>query len=206
MRIRQAFKRKRVVAGTMITAARIKAFRKFSGLTQADLADQWGVSVRTLSRWERGEGRPAEWMRRELARSVPPLEWPTAPAFKAMVENYPRPALLWDSNLKVLASEKHHFRWAARAGVELIGTDWHKHLSEWVRDMLSDNGGFSSLIRNGMMCIRGTYPDDPPGLVGEGFVDCTVIRIPDYGAICTVILREPHADEDRTPLRPYFAD
>lgn len=187
------------------TGGRIRAFRKRARLTQESLADLWGVSVRTISRWERNEGRPEEWMRREMAKAVPPTEWPTAPTLKILVESYPRPALLWDSNMRILASEQHHFRWAAQAGVDLIGANWHNHLSEWVLDMLSDNGGFSRMLKEGLMCIRGTYPDDPPGVVGTGFVDCTVMRIPDYGPLCTVILREPTDNDELTTLQPFFA-
>jgi DNA-binding XRE family transcriptional regulator len=190
----------------MNSAARIRAFRKSGNLTQNDLAELWGVTVRSISRWERGEGRPAEWMRREMSKSVPMLAWPTAPALKAMVENYSRSALLCDSNLKVHAAQSNFFRWGAREGVDIIGADWHHHLSESVLGMLTDNGGFSSLVREGVMCIRGTYSDDPAGVVEGGYVDCSIVRIPDYGALCTVIVRERLPGESLTPLTPYFAD
>jgi len=46
----------------------IKALRTKMKLTQKQLADTLGVDTGTVSRWERGEKRPSQLARRQLAR------------------------------------------------------------------------------------------------------------------------------------------
>ena len=41
-----------------VTGAAIKALREKKGLTQRDLAEQIGVSDKTISKWETGKGLP----------------------------------------------------------------------------------------------------------------------------------------------------
>ncbi len=47
---------------------RVKALREKRKLTQAELANQLGVVVSTVSRWERGIGRPRGLAKKELDR------------------------------------------------------------------------------------------------------------------------------------------
>lgn len=38
---------------------KLKKFRKEFGLTQRELADFWGITERTLQKWEKGDGSPS---------------------------------------------------------------------------------------------------------------------------------------------------
>lgn len=40
--------------GKFMTPDQFKATRKRLGFTQAELAEEWGVHVQTISKWERG--------------------------------------------------------------------------------------------------------------------------------------------------------
>jgi transcriptional regulator with XRE-family HTH domain len=51
-------------------ANRVKALRSSVGLTQEELARLLGVSLRTLSRWEKGETTPTLRNARRLARRL----------------------------------------------------------------------------------------------------------------------------------------
>lgn len=56
--------RRRLLAG-----ARLRRYRMARGLTQAQLADQLGVSDRLVSGWERGESLPGLWPAFHLAQA-----------------------------------------------------------------------------------------------------------------------------------------
>lgn len=47
---------------------KVKALRRKKGWAQEDLAREIGVSLSTIQRWERQDGRPSRLARRELAR------------------------------------------------------------------------------------------------------------------------------------------
>lgn len=52
----------------MSIADRIKAAREKLGLTQEQAAPQWGVNVRTLQGWERGQHEPRGFARTQLEK------------------------------------------------------------------------------------------------------------------------------------------
>ena len=72
----------------------IRSYRERHGLSQVQLADVIGVSQRTVSRWERGEGRPGP----ELQRRLRDIGWRQSSALlrglKASVLQCPTPRAL----------------------------------------------------------------------------------------------------------------
>lgn len=78
--------------------AQLRAFRKHYSITQEQLAERWGVSTKTIVRWEAGQGAPQLWMQRELATIVPP---PPDAAILALVQSSREHLMLFD--------DKHRF-------------------------------------------------------------------------------------------------
>ncbi|MEZ5922851.1 MAG: helix-turn-helix transcriptional regulator [Hyphomicrobiaceae bacterium] len=78
--------------------AQLCAFRKHHSITQEQLAERWGVSTKTIVRWEAGQGLPQPWMQREVAATIPP---PPDAAILAFVQSSPEHLMLFD--------EKHRF-------------------------------------------------------------------------------------------------
>lgn len=195
----------------MNTANRLRRFRTLRDITQEDLAVRWGVSVRTIARWERGEGRPAEWMRRELAAVENPLDWPNVSVLSHLIQNHNGPGMILDSTLKVVAGTSVHKRWMRQVyGLDIEGIDWHKYTGQEALDMFEHFGGVPYMIKNGLMCIRGFY-SDPGGVDGTEmpklqFVDLTIVRIPDYGNLCVSVSRDPRPDEPHEFITPHFLD
>jgi DNA-binding XRE family transcriptional regulator len=195
----------------MTQAARVTAFRHGANLTQEALAEKWGVSVRSINRWEHGEGRPAEWMQREIAAAENPLHWPTAAMLKDLIENRPGPAMIYDPGMQVLSCSRMHSAWMHNVyGIDAVGVNWHRYMAESCMEMMERGGGMKSMVRHGLKNIRGVY-QDPGGqsdtfIPPELFVDLTIVRIPDYGALCVCVSREPKPDEKLTPFQPYFLD
>ena len=192
-------------------ARRLKAFRHTQALTQENLAELWGVSNRTIARWERGEGRPQQWMRREIAKVESPIEWPTARLLCELIERRASPAMIYDTGLKVLAVSAMHDAWMhATYGITAVGVDWRRYMSEACHEMVAAGGGVDYMVHHGLMCMRGTY-NDPRGVDGtfvphQMYIDLTVVRIPDYGSLCVTVAREPDPGEALVPLAPYFMD
>lgn len=54
----------------MITAERLREFRKRAGLNQADLAEKLGVDTSLISRWEKGEREPSTQQVVDLSRVI----------------------------------------------------------------------------------------------------------------------------------------
>jgi len=50
--------------------AKIKQYRKFSGLSQAALGDAVGVSKAAVSQWENGESSPRPHLQIEIAKAL----------------------------------------------------------------------------------------------------------------------------------------
>lgn len=192
-------------------AGRLKAYRAKLGLTQEALALRWSVSSRSIARWERGEGRPTEWMRQEIAAIENPLEWPSMSVIRDLIENRNTPGMLLTEKLVVLTATPVHKRWVQEVhGVDIAGVDWHRFTSDSALAMFEQGGGMPHMIRNGLMCIRGFYRD--PGGSADGdipeemYIDLTVLRIPDYGNVCLAVSRQPTPSDRLEPLRPYFMD
>ncbi len=62
-------------------AVSVRSLRARLGWSQERLGRELGVSLSTISRWERGEGEPspmAEKLLRELSRQAEPAAWPSA--------------------------------------------------------------------------------------------------------------------------------
>lgn len=195
----------------MFSASRLRAYRARQGITQEELALQWGVSSRTITRWERGEGRPAEWMRREMAAGESPITWPNMSVLTHLIRNYNGPGMILDNALTVVTGTSVHKRWMHQThGLDIEGVNWHNYTSQDALDMFARHGGITNMIKNGLMCIRGFY-SDPGGIDGTEmpklhYVDLTVLRIPDYGELCVSVSREPNANEPRDFITPYFMD
>lgn len=190
---------------------RVKRFRRVNGLTQEMLAERWGVTVRSVGRWERGEGRPAEWMRREMNLVGSPLEWPSTAALRQLVERQVGPAMIFDVDFKVLVASEFHRNWGLKTyGVDFIGADWNRYLADHAKQLIERHGSLRRMIHNGLMCMRGIY-QDPGGSPGgdiplQLFADFTVVRVPDFGAISIAVGRPARADDNQNLFAPYFMD
>jgi len=55
---KQHEQKRRHATGSGPIAARIRAKRKRAGLSQSQAAEMWGISKRTLEKWEQGESHP----------------------------------------------------------------------------------------------------------------------------------------------------
>ena len=60
---------------------KIKELRKKRGLAQEDMAQEIGVSLSTIQRWERQGGKPSRLARRELKKAFKEagIEWSETP-------------------------------------------------------------------------------------------------------------------------------
>jgi DNA-binding XRE family transcriptional regulator len=200
-----------MAGGSMRIENRMKRFRREKGFTQEKLAAHWGVTVRSIGRWERGEGRPPEWMRREMTLAANPLEWPALGALRALVESQNGPAMMFDDKLKVLAASQFHRDWGLKHyGIDVVGVDWTRYMDAHALNVLDEQGGYMRMIQNGLMCMRGIYRD--PGGSQDGgiplqlYADMTVVRVPDYGAISIAVGHPARADDDQDLFAPHYLD
>jgi DNA-binding XRE family transcriptional regulator len=193
-----------------MTAQTIRRYRDTVGFSQERLAEAWGVSPKTIQRWEKGFGRPPEWIRKTLRAHILP-ENLAAKMLRTLVEERLRPAQIYDDTFKVLTMAKPHEALVRdHYKVDVIGKDWRKYANPAVMAMFDDNGGMRRMIKNGLMAMTGLYHDpigdDATIIKREMYLEVTVHHIPDYGPLCVVMENNPPEHDDITPLMPFFMD
>ncbi|WP_392839740.1 helix-turn-helix domain-containing protein [Streptomyces sp. LN500] len=100
----------------MITSSRITTARKRRGLTLAELSTRVGVSVQSLSNYERGRTEPTP---DTLARLAAALDFPESFFFQPDLEPVPLEAVSFRARSKLAAGPRDAALWASRLALEL---------------------------------------------------------------------------------------
>ncbi|MGX5188312.1 helix-turn-helix domain-containing protein [Streptomyces avermitilis] len=102
----------------MITSSRITTARKRRGLTLAELSTRVGVSVQSLSNYERGRTEPTP---DTLARLAKALRFPESFFSQPDLEPIPLEAVSFRARSKLAAGPRDAALWASRLALELHG-------------------------------------------------------------------------------------
>jgi DNA-binding XRE family transcriptional regulator len=127
----------------------IKRYRFQRGLTQEQLADEWGVAVRSIRRYEAGEAIPATWLEsiKKTLRPVDVRQLDALGAYKVLVETNALPCTLYDANLYLVAASKPALAlWVQPPGRQLIGQHMGEAASPEAVNALARLGGVNVLM------------------------------------------------------------
>ena len=115
--------------------ARLRSLRRLRELKQAVVADWAGVTQATVSRWERGEIRPATNLAQQLLdRLAGPAEALPDGPLRRLVEGSPLPVhLVVDTDHRLLAASPAREREWGRPAAELLGRPLWRHASREIR-------------------------------------------------------------------------
>ena len=134
----------------------VRRYRLRHGLTQARLGVVFGVSQRTVSRWERGEDRPGL----ELQRKLRDLGW-EAPgsvltSLKAAVWHCPFPRALSRTQRLTLQAVSAPALRKRPSVTEWIGRDLAPIATGILQEMLDDRALQASIAKREISCILST--------------------------------------------------
>lgn len=141
---------------------RVRQYRSRSGLTQAALAEMFGVEERTVRRWESGVSRPPAEVRVKLQMTpVPVIPVPTSHGLKNFVRSHKEMVSLFTPQLKVIASSAPiAAQFAAMFGRELDGVQLFKFLGNDMSELIAAHGGWDRMVKNGLSSIAGSMVID----------------------------------------------
>ena len=131
----------------------IKQYRLQFGLTQQGVGAQFGVSQKTVSRWESGENRPSLTQQRQFREMVRKPAGMVSNALSAAVKNCPAPrALCLHHNLNLQALSRPAL--AKRPSMaDWIGRDLVPIACGVLADMLEDRALQISILKREIACI-----------------------------------------------------
>lgn len=184
---------------------RVRLYRARTGLTQAALAELFGVEERTVRRWESGISRPPADVRVKLqATPVPVIPQRTLRGLKDFVRSHKEMVSLFTPQLKVIASSAPvAAQFTAMFGRELDGVQLFQFLGSDMSELIASHGGWDRMVKNGLSSIAGSMVVDK-GTSGLAFdvpvrIAYTVLTMEDNERVhigYTTMLREAE------PFRP----
>lgn len=140
-------------------AARVRAYRNRTGLSQERLAEMFGVDVRTVRRWEAGATRPTASVRKRLEIApVPIMQNPSVTGFAQIVRAATGFVSLLDENHALLAWSESFRTRMERAN----GPGWREmsHLErikspaqEIITATCEKHGGLDKMMRAGLSAL-----------------------------------------------------
>lgn len=144
-----------LVSDVMDWSQRVRQYRGRSGLTQAALAEMFGVEERTVRRWEGGTSRPPAEVRIKLQMApVPSLPRPTLRGLIDFVRAQKEMMSLYTPQLRVIAvSPPAAAQFAAMFGRDFNGVQLLDFLGSDMRQLISDHGGWERMVKNGLSSI-----------------------------------------------------
>lgn len=130
---------------------RTRVYRRRSGLSQEGLAELFGVTLRTVQRWEAGDSRPPLRIRNILTRNpVPPINAFSAQGLLALVATSPQHALLLNKDYRMIAiSPALSAQYGMQFGKSLLGEDFKRYMPAMMRDAIEAAGGLTFIHDNG---------------------------------------------------------
>lgn len=134
---------------------RVRQYRSRSGLTQAALAEMFGVEERTVRRWESGISRPPADVRVKLQLApVPFIPKATSRGLKDFVRSHKEMVSLYTPQLKAIAaSPQANAGFVAMFGREFEGVRLIDYLGQDMRQLIDNHGGWDRMIANGLSSI-----------------------------------------------------
>ena len=151
-----------LVSKVMDWSQRVRQYRSRSGLTQAALAEMFGVEERTVRRWESGISRPPADVRIKLQMApVPPMPLPTSRGLKDFVRSHKEMMSLYTPQLKVIAvSPPAAAQFAAMFGREFDGVQLFDYLGSDMKQLITNHGGWDTMVNNGLSSIAASMVVD----------------------------------------------
>lgn len=134
---------------------RVRQYRSRTGLTQAALAEMFGVEERTVRRWETGVSRPPADVRVKLEMApVPYVPRPTLSALKDFVHSHNGMVSLYTPQLKVIAaSPQANAGFVAMFGRAFEGVRLLDYLGSDMKQLIENHGGWDRMLANGLSSI-----------------------------------------------------
>ena len=189
-----------LVSDVMDWSQRVRQYRSRSGLTQAALAEMFGVEERTVRRWESGISRPPADVRVKLQMApVPLMPRPTSRGLIDFVRAQKEMMSLYTPQLKVIAaSPPAEAQFAAMFGRGFDGVQLFDYLGHDMKKLFADHGGWDRMVQNGLSSIARSMVVDKGthGLAHDVPVQIayTVLTMEDGERVhigYTTMLREP---------------
>jgi len=189
-----------LVSDVMDWSQRVRQYRSRSGLTQAALAELFGVEERTVRRWESGISRPPAEVRVKLLMApVPYIARPTLSALKDFVHAHNGMVSLYTPQLKAIAaSPQANAGFVAMFGRDFAGVRLLDYLGNDMKQLIENHGGWDRMVANGLSSIATSMVVDKGtnGLAHDVPVQIayTVLTMEDGERVhigYTTMLREP---------------
>jgi transcriptional regulator with XRE-family HTH domain len=185
---------------SMDWSQRVRQYRNRSGLTQAALAEMFGVEERTVRRWEAGTSRPPADVRVKLQLApVPAIPVPISRSLKEFVRSSKEMMSIYTPELKVIAaSPPGAAQFAAMFGCEFDGVRLFDFLGNDMRQLITNHGGWDRMVKNGLSSIAASIVVEK-GTSGLAYdvpvqIAYTVLTMTDGERVhigYTTMLREP---------------
>jgi transcriptional regulator with XRE-family HTH domain len=150
-------------------AKRVKLYRQKSGMPQEQLAEMFGVDVRSVRRWEAGTAMPSLAVRKKLLSApVPAMASASVAGFAEIIRSSPKfTALLSDRHEIIAASASYEARM-----LRVHGPDWRDvpHLDrikspvqEIITATCDAHGGLDKMMRNGLSSLTHDFTFERDG-------------------------------------------
>jgi hypothetical protein len=138
-------------------AERVRRYRANARLSQAGLAELFGVDARTVQRWEAGSTAPPKDIQVVLWRApVPAIMSASVVGLAELVRSSTEIAFLFDASDRVIASSGSHTGMFRKLnGVDPVGVNWYDYVPDQFKDEVSRQGGRENIYRRGYRTLTG---------------------------------------------------
>ena len=129
---------------------RLKEYRQRNGLTQEALADRFGVSRVTVSRWETGAEEPALMFRKRIIALTPTFQEGTIRGLMDFIDSLDGLATLLDADFRVLRTTRQHQRQMRYDPADLYGKASERFWSFEMERIIKQLGGLRGYRNHGV--------------------------------------------------------
>ncbi len=153
----------------MTLSTRIRDWRRSRHLTQDQLAEEFGVTRETISRWERGREEPNLFFMKALSTRLPPVALPdvtdalpadltraddgTVRGLIDFIDNLDALATLLDADFRVVRTTRRHQQLMGYDPGNIYGQSSERFWSADMERIIAHVGGLAGYRRNGIHCM-----------------------------------------------------